>query len=155
MDGIVFLVLLVAIGATVVATLGWAVPRLKNEEQGYPLEAQIEAVLIPYLVHAVMAGYRMSERGMDEMQVRLHGVDKAAVAAAVYDLLPAEIGPFPIAVIKAIVSRERFEILVSNAFQQFNLFWDARQARFDALLAEWVERSNGESDTGHDSSHTN
>lgn len=141
MDGIVFLVLIVAIGAMIVATLGWAIPRLKNEQQNYPFEAQIEAVLLPYLVHAVMAAYRLSERGMDEVQARLHGVDKAAVAAAVYDLLPAEVGPFPIGVIKAIVSRERFAVLVDDVFQQFNQFWDVRQSRFDEILAEWVKQS--------------
>lgn len=137
MDIITLLVGLV-VGLVVIVAVGAGTPWLIKNRQGYPFEAQIETALTEYAVTAIAVGYRMSEKAIDELGHRLAGVDKKTFAYAIYDMLPPEIGGIPIAVVKAIVTKERFGQLVQNAFYQFDLFWGARQAQLEQLYSAWI-----------------
>lgn len=112
-------------------------PKLAKEKQGYPLEAEIEAVLLPYIFNAISIAYKTSERAVDEVQLRLKGVDKAAIAGDVYRMLPDQIGGFDITTIKTIVSPERFAQLVQNGFDRFDRFFVEHQTHFDELYEDW------------------
>lgn len=133
-----------ALGGSLVALGGWLLPKLKSEEQGYPLEAQIEAALLPLAFQAICAAYRLSEQAMDEVGERLHGLDKKAIADQLYDLLPEQIGKFPLHLVKHLVSRERFEQLVQDAFARFDRDFVAFGDRYAELFAQWrQEYENG------------
>lgn len=116
-------------------------PRLAREKQGFPLEAQIEAALLPYIFNAISIAYRTSERAMDDLRTRLEGQDKAAIAREVYKLLPEQIGGYDITLIKSLVPPERFAQLVQDAFDRFDRFCIEHQSRFDELYEEWKQNN--------------
>lgn len=116
-------------------------PKLVREKQGYPLEAQIEAALLPHVFNAIAIAYRTSERAMDELRVRLKGGDKAAIAREVYRLLPDQIGGFDITLVKNLIPLERFADLVQDAFDRFDRFAMEHNDRFDELYEEWKEEN--------------
>jgi hypothetical protein len=126
-----------AASAATVVILAWALPKLKQEEQGYPLEVQIEASLLPLAFEGICAAYRMSEMAMDEIGERMRGCDKKKLADGLYDLLPDTVGGFPLSAVKAVVNRERFQEIVENAFAQFDRRFVAYQARYDELFEAW------------------
>lgn len=111
--------------------------RLKNEKQGYPLEAEIEAALLPFIFHGICSAYRVNEQCMDEIQRRLRGVDKKTLAATVYSRLPSEIKGHDISIIKHYVTEARFEVLVQNAFDNFDEFYQLHRSHFEKLFDEW------------------
>lgn len=83
----------IAFGAMIAALLGtFGLTKLREklagEVQGYPYEKQIEELLIPLLDQAIIHAYKASETIADEIGQRLHGADKAAIAAGAYKLLP-------------------------------------------------------------------
>lgn len=139
---IIVLLTLAAAGGTV-AAIATLYTWLRSKDQGYPYESEIEAALLPHLYQAICAAYRTSEMAMDEVQERMDGVDKAAVAGLVYDLLPDTIviggRIIPLSLLKQLVPRETFEDWVELAYQRFTLFYDAHQAKFEAAFEEWKE----------------
>lgn len=137
-------VTLLAFVAATVALVGlgvWAYPKLRKEKQGYPLEAEIEAALLPTLYQGILAAYRLSELGTDETHRRMEGADKKAIADSIYRLLPDQIGDFDLSLIKRLVPRARFEVLVQDAYDRFDLFFVERLGHFDRLFNEWKEES--------------
>jgi hypothetical protein len=74
---------------------------------------------------------------MDEIGERMRGCDKKKLADGLYDLLPDTVGGFPLSVVKAIVSRERFQEIVENAFAQFDRRFVGYQTRYDELFEGW------------------
>ncbi|MCB0168679.1 MAG: hypothetical protein KDI79_30915 [Anaerolineae bacterium] len=116
-------------------------PKLAREKQGYPLEAQIEAVLLPYIFNAISIAFKTSERAVDDLQVRLKGQDKAAIANEVYKLLPDQIGGFDITLVKSLVPPDRFAQLVQDAYDRFDHFLVEHQSRFDELYESWKQAS--------------
>lgn len=112
-------------------------PKLKREEQGYPLEAAIEAALLPIIYEGICAAYRMSEKGVDELHQRIKGADKKKVADSIYRMLPDKIGDHDLSLIKYLVPQERFEQLVQDAFDRFDRFFVEHQAHFDELFEQW------------------
>lgn len=85
------LIVSLAGGATaglILAALAWAYPRLKRE-QGYPYEVEIEGVVLPLVHQAVSAVYELTIKALKETGAELDAVDKRAIAAGVYRLLPA------------------------------------------------------------------
>jgi len=113
-------------------------PGLKNEEQGYPLEVQVEAMLLPLVFQGICTAYKVSELAVDEMGARLEGVDKAKIANMLYDLLPESVGGFPLEIVKTVVSRERFAELVQDAFHRFNAHYLTFQGKYTVAYLEWV-----------------
>ena len=112
-------------------------PKLKREEQGYPMEAAIEAALLPVIFEGICAAYRMSEKGVDELQQRIQGADKKAIADSIYRMLPDTVGTFDLSLVKNVITEERFEQLVQDAFDRFDRFFVQHQAHFDELFEKW------------------
>jgi hypothetical protein len=127
----------IAISAGAFALGVWGYPKLKQEKQGYPLEAEVEAALLPAIYDGICAAYRVSEIGMDEVQRRLSGLDKKQVADSIYRLLPDELGGYDLSLIKRLVPAERFEQLVQDGFDRFDRFFVEHRAHFDQLFEQW------------------
>jgi hypothetical protein len=124
--------------ATGLFALGVALfPRIVKEKQGFPLEAEIESLLLPYIFDAIAIAYRTSERAMDDLRVRLKGTDKAAIAKEVYRILPDQIGQHDLSLVKTLITPDRFTQLVQDAFDRFDRFYIEHQERFDKLYDEW------------------
>jgi len=126
-----------AVFAALVALGVWGLPKLRKQEQGYPLEAEIEAALLPVVFDGICAAYRVSELAVDEAHKRLDGLDKKAIADSVYAMLPEQVGGYDVSVIKALVPPERFAQLVQNAYDQFDRFYVEKRAHFDRLFEQW------------------
>jgi hypothetical protein len=139
MDQNAWIMLLVGIAVTsALFALGVVLyPKLKSEKQGYPFEAEIEAALLPLIFEGISAAYRISEKSIDEIQLRISGADKKKIADSIYRMLPEKIGPFEITLIKRVVTQERFEVLVQNAFDNFDRFFVQHQKHFDDLFEQW------------------
>ncbi len=140
MDEIYVILAIVAIAGAIVALGVWLLPKLKNEEQGYPYEAEIEAVLVPLIFQGICSAYRVSEWGMEQVGQKMAGLDKKAIANAVYALLPDQIGKFPLYVVKRIVTPERFEQLVQNVFDQFDRHFATFEGKYGELFDEWAKQ---------------
>ena len=126
-----------AVSSGVFALLVVLYPKLKGETQGYPMEAIVEPLLLPIIYEAICAAYRISEQAMDEIGERVRGLDKKVIADTVYAMLPDEIAGYDIAVVKAVVSQERFEQLVQDAFNRFDRFYKTHRDHFDEQFEEW------------------
>ncbi len=116
-------------------------PKIVREKQGYPLEAEIEAALLPYIFNAISVAYKTSERAVDDVKTRLRGADKAAVAKEVYRLLPDQIGNHDITLVKSVISPERFTQLTQDVFDRFDRFVMEHQTRFDELYEDWKKEN--------------
>ena len=112
-------------------------PKLKTEEQGYPMEAAIEAALLPIIYEGICAAYRMSEKSMDELRQRIKGADKKKIADSIYRMLPDKVGDYDLSLVKFVITEERFEQLVQDAFDRFDRFFVEHQAHFDELFEQW------------------
>ena len=128
-----------AVSSGIFALLVVLYPKLKEETQGYPLEAVIEPLLLPIIYDAICAAYRLSEQAMDEIGNRIRGLDKKAIADSVYAMLPDKIGDYDIALVKAVISQERFEQLVQDAFDRFDRFYKVHREHFDEQFEKWKE----------------
>lgn len=127
-------------GAAGAVALGaYYYPKLKNEKQGYAYEAEIEALLLPWIFKAIAGAYKLSERASDEVGMRIEGLDKKAIANAMYDALPEKIGNVPIGMVKLVISRKRFAQLVQIAFDEFLKFYDSQETYYGHLYDQWVE----------------
>ena len=136
------LTLLAALGGAGVLAAGiYLLPILRDRRQGYAYEQEIEAALLPIIYQAIASAYKMSEYAVDEIGERLSGPEKHQFALAIYDLLPARVGNFPVGILKTLVGREQFAGLVQIAFDQFMVFYDERHGdyvdRWDEWNAEW------------------
>lgn len=128
---------LIAIGLAVVVGGAYLYPVLKRKEQGYPLERQIEDAMLPVVYKAILAAYQLSEDGMDDLQTRMTGLDKKQIADYIYSMLPDKIGEWDLRFVKGIISRERFEDLVQEVFDDAQLFISKRRALLDSAFDKW------------------
>lgn len=116
-------------------------PKLANEQSGFPLEADVEAALLPFLFKAINLAEKQSVRSFEEFEVRMHGVDKAKLANDVYDMLPDKIGNHSISLVKTIVPRERFAQLVKDAYERMDNFAIQHEKRFEKAYEEWAAQN--------------
>lgn len=139
MDQNAWIMLLVGIAvASALFALGIVLyPKLISERQGYPFEAEIEAALLPLIFEGISAAYRLSEKSVDEIQMRISGTDKKKIADSIYRMFPEKIGSFDINLVKRVVTQERFEVLVQNTFDNFDRFFVEHQKHFDDLMEKW------------------
>jgi len=134
---LITVLVVVAIGMSLVA-LGVAFyPKLKREEQGYPLEAEVEAALLPVIFQGICSAYKLSEQAGDEVHGRLAGVDKKKVAASIYSMLPDQVDGYDLSLIKRLVPQERFEQLVQDGFDRFDRFFTEHRSHFARLFEAW------------------
>ncbi len=143
MDQNAFVMLMVGVAiASALFAVGVVVyPKLKSQRQNYPFEAEIEAALLPLIFNGLCSAYRLSEKGVDELHCRIKGVDKKNIAKTVYRMLPQKIGDFDLSLVKKIVTQDRFETLVQNAFDGFDRFFVEHQTHFDECFEEWKRAS--------------
>ena len=139
MDQNAWIMFFVGIGVSAgLLALGVALyPKLRREQQGYPMEAAIEAALLPVIFEGICAAYRMSEKGVDELHERIQGADKKKVADSIYRMLPDTVGNYDLSLVKSLVTEERFQQLVQDAFDRFDRFFVVHQAHFDELFEQW------------------
>jgi hypothetical protein len=139
MDQNAWIMLFVGIGVSAgLLALGVVLyPKLKSEEQGYPLEAKIEAALLPIIFEGICAAYRMSEQGVDDLHQRIQGADKKKIADSIYRMLPDSVEDFELSLVKNLITEERFQQLVQDAFDRFDRFFVQHQAHFDELFEQW------------------
>ncbi len=52
-------------------------------------------------------------------------------------MLPDEVGEYDLGLIKFVVTEERFQQLVQDAFDRFDRFFVAHQGHFDELFEQW------------------
>ncbi len=129
----------IAVSSGIFALLLVLYPKLKGETQGYPLEAEIEAALLPFLFEAICAAYRLSEQAVDEGYERLKGMNKKEIADTIYALLPDTIGGYDLTLVKRIIPADRFEALVQDAFDRFDRFYIEHKAHFEEEFEKWKE----------------
>ena len=137
----IMLLLGIAVSCGVIALAVVLYPKLRSEKQGYPLEAQIEGALLPLIYQGICSAYRLSENSMDEIQKRIKGADKKAIAVTIYSKLPNQIGGHDLILIKRYVTQERFESLVQNAFDSFDDFFQGHQDHFRDQFENWKTKS--------------
>ncbi len=140
-QALVMLLVGIAVASALFAVGVVVYPKLKTQKQNYPFEAQIEAALLPLIFNGLCSAYRLSEKGVDEIHCRIKGVDKKNIAKTVYRMLPDKIGEFDLNVVKSVVTQERFEALVQNAFDNFDRFFVEHEAHFDDLFEKWKVES--------------
>ena len=75
------------------------------------------------------------------ISTRIQGVDKKKIADSIYRMLPEKVGQFELALVKRVVTQERFETLVQNAFDDFDRFFVEHQKHFDDLFEQWKMES--------------
>jgi hypothetical protein len=89
------------------------------------LHAVLDA-LTPYIYKAIFAGERFALLAEQQLDTRLAGTDKKAVADSMYNLLPdfLPVGRFllPINVVKMLVPRVQFEQVVQDVYEQTHGF---------------------------------
>jgi hypothetical protein len=137
----IMLLLGIAVACGLIALVVVLYPKLRSEKQGYPLEAQLEAALLPMIYQGICSAYRLSENSMDEIQCRLKGADKRAIAVSIYSKLSNRIGDHDVVLIKRYVTQERFETLVQRAFYGFDGFFQVHKDHFRNLFEDWKARS--------------
>lgn len=102
---------------------------------------RIVAALIPWVYTAVLAGEKAALWGMENADAVLGSTDKKLVADSLYDILPPVITVpntgiiIPIATVKAIIPREDFEHLVSQAADAAHGFIDRQEDYLRAQVA--------------------
>ncbi|MDY7040664.1 MAG: hypothetical protein SVX38_07365 [Chloroflexota bacterium] len=133
----IWLLVGIALSSGIFALLVVLYPKLRSEKQGYPLEAIIEPLLLPLIYEGICAAYRMSEQAVDEGMERIRGVDKKTIADGIYAMLPDRIGDYDIALVKSVVSKERFGELVQDAFNRFDRFYIVHKTHFDEQFERW------------------
>jgi hypothetical protein len=131
----------IAVASSLIALGVVLYPRLRNEKQGYPFEAQIEAALLPLVFQGICAAYRTSEKGVEDFHQKISGLEKKKIADSIYAKLPEKIGTIDLIVIKRIVPQERFEVLVQNTFDNFDNFYQLHHHHFEDLFEKWKASS--------------
>jgi hypothetical protein len=127
----------IAVSCGVFALLLVIYPRLKAGSSNVVVAA-VEAALQPLIFQAIMASYRLSEKNVDQGYDRLKGADKKALADSVYKLLPDRISEYDITFVKSLITKERFQDLVQNCFDQFDQFYVRNHSHFDDQFQQWV-----------------
>ena len=126
--------LLFALGAATsgaIAALAVALyPRWKLANSALT-QAAVEGALQPFVAHAIMASYRLSEAEADAGIGRLTGDAKKQLADSAYKLLPERVGEFDVTFVRSVVPTERFQLLVQDAFDRFDQFYLVNHAYFD------------------------
>jgi hypothetical protein len=145
MDQNAWIMLLVGIAvASALFALGIVLYPKLVKKQGYPFEAEIEAALLPLIFNGICAAYRLSENCIKNVESKLQsmtGIEKKKIADSIYRMLPDKIGKFDLILIKRVVTQERFETLVQNAFDNFDRFFVEHQQYFDDLLEKWKDEN--------------
>jgi len=114
---------------------------LKARQSSSPIEAAVEAALLPLIYQGMCAAYRLNETSLEQFHEKIKDASKhkKEVADSIYAMLPDKIGDFDIIIVKRLVTQERFEQLVQSTFDRFDRFYVEHQAHFDDLFKKWQQ----------------
>ena len=123
--------------------------RLKTKDQGYPNEAIIEAAILPYVYRAILGAYKASEAVADATGDRLHGIDKAKVAAGVWAVIPDDlvvniVGYRLVIPVKRLLTEEQFALLVDKAFTGFEVWFEQTFQKWGDLVLDKIGEEEAE-----------
>ncbi len=89
------------------------------------IQAVLDA-LEPFIWRGILAGEQLALKGMNDLDVTLTGWDKAAIANAIYDLIPDTImvgdRSVPVKLVKALVPRQAFIAAVKDIYDAAHAF---------------------------------
>lgn len=112
----------VAFAALLVAVLVFLLLREARKNSKSPGLDVILDALKPFALKAIFGAETMALRAYDEVGEALAGVDKKKLADSLYAALPGTIWiigrPFPVGWIKTFVTKERWEQLVQDVFDE-------------------------------------
>lgn len=111
--------------------------RLKEGGSGSPIEAAVEAALLPLIYQGICSAYRMNEMSLEQLKQTMQGANKKEIADSIYAMLPEKIGNYDLIIIKRLVTQERFEQLVQASFDRFDRCYVEHQKHFDDLFEKW------------------
>jgi hypothetical protein len=91
-----------------------------------PTQQAILDALEPFIWRGILAGEQLALKGMNDLDVTITGWDKAAIANAVYDLIPDTImigeRSVPVKLVKQLVSRQAFIQAVKDIYDAGHAF---------------------------------
>lgn len=112
----------ILLGVMLLTALGLGVQVLRHWQTTTPQTNAIKETLVNFAFQGIVAAQYIALQGSGDLKAQIDGSDKAAVANRLYDLLPDVLWvgkiPVPIAVVKAIVTREEFAAIVKNLYDQ-------------------------------------
>ncbi len=136
------------VGATLLlATYGFwqlikAIRGTDLDENNVTLDAVLDA-LEKYVRDGIDAAFITTLRAFDTFELWLESADKAAVANSMYDLIPdvVMVGsiPIPVALVKRLVSRDEFEVMVKDAYDRVNAFVQQNETYFRSKVQEVLD----------------
>lgn len=110
-----------------------------------PTFKQVLTAIEPYIYRAIWSAEKVTYKAFTDLQVRLEGEDKKAIANSIYDLLPDVIYfglvPIPIKVIKAIITRDSFQRIVQDTYNNMSQFVEANQEYLRKQVLEFIPDS--------------
>jgi len=133
MIGLLDIAVMVLIGAGGLAALASLINIIRGTRStAKPGVQAILNALEPYAMRGVLAAEKLALQGLDQIKVTLEGKDKKAIADSVYDALPDYLlvgpVPLPIQVVKYLVPRDRFEVLVEDVYSAADAFITKNEA---------------------------
>lgn len=118
--------IVLAVGAVLIL-LGTLLLKALREQQGKSPSADgIIQALLPFVYKAIFAGEHYARLSLQNAGTALDGLDRKLIADTIYDALPPVlmIGriPIPIAMIKYVITRERFEAIIEDVYKESKAF---------------------------------
>lgn len=110
---------------------------LSSKKQEYFLEEQIEAALLPYIHSLIVAAFEETFESVETIEERIEALDKAKLAAKIYDLLPETILGYDIAFVQTIFTEEQFLEMFYNAYDSAKEYYVGHKDKFCTLFEDW------------------
>lgn len=121
------------IGVVFLVSIGFAINKILRDFKTQGLVTGVEVnpgvedvleALAKYVYFGIASGERAVVWGVNQFEAYIDGEDKAAVANFWYDLFPEVVVvrgvPIPVNIVKALISRERWEAFVKSLYDEFN-----------------------------------
>lgn len=123
-------------GGFLVLALAILLYQFFKKEQGYPLEKELESVLMPHLFALILGAFEEATEGLDVVEGRIENLDKVELAERIYGLLPNKIADYDTSLIKTIFTEEQFEQMFLNAYEQVREYYLERKGDFVNLFED-------------------
>ena len=127
---------LVISGGFLILVLAMLLYQFLKKEQGYPLEKEVESVLMPYLHALILGAFEEASEGLELVESRIENLNKEELAERVYALLPEKIGSYDISLIKTIFTEEQFEQMFFNAYEHAREHYYEHKDKFVELFGD-------------------
>ena len=107
------------------------------KDNGYPLEDEIEVVLLPYIQSLIIAAFEETFENLDVLEERIEALDKNELAVRVYNLLPETIGHYDVSFVQSILTEDRFIEIFNSAYILAKEHYLTYKGNFSKLFADW------------------